>query len=263
MRWLRVWALAPLFFACRPSNPVFPASIGHIRRVVILGNSILYSGPSAGLGWEHSWGMAASAKEKDFVHLLMKDIRSRDSSVNISIRNIADFELRYRAFDLSELDSMRGADLYIFKIAENVPDTATDFIAWYQRMIRYLDTGNAVKVVMDGFWKNPVNPKLGAYAESHHFPFIHLTDLSREQGMEAGGQYKNKGVSLHPSDQGMQAIESRIWDYIQVYFRRRDRLLEKKQTSFRQNSYFVTLCDVLPPYCSWESSFLTGTVTSY
>jgi hypothetical protein len=39
--------------------------------------------------------------------------------------------------------------------------------------------------------------------------------------MEARGLFKNYGVSVHPSDKGMQAIEKRIWDYVQVYFLKR------------------------------------------
>lgn len=218
MHWSCKIALLSFFCACRPSNPVFPSHIGHIRRVVILGNSILYSPPASQLGWEHDWGMAASASDKDFVHLLIRDIHSKDTTVHIAIRNISDFERGYRDFDLAKLDSLRGADLYIYKIAENVPDTATDFISSYDRLIRYLDTRKAVNLVMDGFWKNPVNPALRDYAGSHRLPFIHLSDLSGREGMEARGMFKNKGVGFHPSDQGMQAIETRIWGYIRIYF---------------------------------------------
>ena len=208
-----------LFFsACRRNNPVDPAKIGHIHRVVVLGNSIVSSAPAPQLGWEYSWGMAASARDKDFVHLLMKDIHSRDTTVDIAWKNVAGFERRYRTYHFSELDSLKGADLYIVKLAENVLDTATDFIPYYDSLLHYLDTRGAVKVIMDGFWKNPVNKKLDSYAGSHHLPFIYISDLSGDKSMEAGDHYKNYGVSVHPSDKGMQAIEKRIWDYVQVYF---------------------------------------------
>ncbi len=218
MRPLSFFLLLLFFSACRRSNPVNPAKIGHIHRVVILGNSIVFSGPAPELGWEYAWGMAASARDKDFVHLLMKDIHSRDTAVDIVYKNIAGFERGYRHYHPGELDSLRGADLYIIKLAENVPDTATGFIPCYDSLLTYLDTRGGIKVIMDGFWKNPVNGKLEDYAASHQYPFIHISDLSGDNSMEARGLFKNYGVSVHPSDKGMQTIEKRIWDYVRAYY---------------------------------------------
>jgi hypothetical protein len=218
MRLRSLFFLLVFFSACHRQNPVDQAKIGHLYRVVILGNSIVFSGPAPELGWEYSWGMAASAREKDFVHLLIKDIHSRDSSVNIAYQNIAGFEREYRHYHFEQLDSLRGADLYIIKLAENVPDTATDFIPYYNSLLTYLDIHGGIKVIMDGFWKNPVNEKLEDYAASHRYPFIHISDLSGDNSMEARGLFKNYGVSVHPSDKGMQAIEKRIWDYVRAYY---------------------------------------------
>jgi hypothetical protein len=221
MRLLSLFFLLLFFSACRRSNPIDPAKIGHVHRVVILGNSIVFSGPNRELGWEYSWGMAASGKDKDFVHLLIKDIHSRDTAVDIVYRNISGFERGYRHYQLGQLDSLRGADLYILKLAENVPDTATGFIPSYDSLLNHLNTRGGIKVIMDGFWKNPVNEKLDDYAGSHRLPFIRISDLSGDKSMEARGLFKNYGVSVHPSDKGMQAIEKRIWDYVQVYFLKR------------------------------------------
>ena len=41
------------------------------KRILVVGNSITRHGPNAEIGWgNRDWGMAASAPEKDFVHLL-------------------------------------------------------------------------------------------------------------------------------------------------------------------------------------------------
>jgi hypothetical protein len=210
-------SLVLLLFSCH--HPiVYPAKIGHIRRVVILGNSIVQQPPLAAIGWNHNWGMAASAMDKDFVHLLIKDIHAKRPDVIVRFMNISGFERGYRFYDLTRLDSLRGADLYIFKLAENVADTATSFIAYYDNLIRYLDNQNGINIIVDGFWENPINGKLKDYAADYRLPFIRNSGLSGDKSMMAAGMYKNYGVSVHPSDKGMQAIEKRIWDYLQIYF---------------------------------------------
>ena len=40
-------------------------------KVLIYGNSIALHGPLAKIGWTNNWGMAASAPEKDFAHLVV------------------------------------------------------------------------------------------------------------------------------------------------------------------------------------------------
>ena len=41
-------------------------------RVLFVGNSITLHGPRPQIGWTNNWGMAATARDKDYVHLLQK-----------------------------------------------------------------------------------------------------------------------------------------------------------------------------------------------
>ena len=45
-----------------------------INRMLFLGNSITLHGPAPQIGWTGNWGLAASAIEKDYVHLLLKRV---------------------------------------------------------------------------------------------------------------------------------------------------------------------------------------------
>ena len=217
--------LSCLFYACRNEikNEVDQSRVGKIKSVLILGNSIVQHGPRPEIGWNHNWGMAASAMDSDFVHRLISAIRHADATVKVRFTNIAGFETHYTSFDLAQLDSLKDPDLLIMRIGENVNGEMvrdSNFIYYYDSLINYLDPQHhAVRLIVDGFLQNPsVNKLVCQYAVDHKFPFISITDLSADSTNTAKGKFSNLGVALHPSDKGMRMIEERIWMYIRNYF---------------------------------------------
>jgi hypothetical protein len=196
-------------------KPLDSVMIRNIRTVVILGNSIVRYGPDPGIGWSGDWGLAASKKESDFVHILIQNLRSKDHNITVRFRSIANFEADFLSFPMNTVDSLRNADLIVMKIGENVNAGGAhydQFITHYDRLIRYLDPSNkAVKLIVDGFWDHKeVNSDIRNYALFKKYPLISITDLSSISG--------NKGLAGHPNDQGMRLIADRLWNYISHYF---------------------------------------------
>jgi len=218
MRRISLLIFTLYLFACNQPNPIINAKVGKIQKVVILGNSIVQHAPLPSIGWEHDWGMAASALDSDFVHLLIKSIKDKSPGTSIEFKNIAAFEREFKTYDLQQLDLLKGADLYIFRISENVPEGAIDFIEYYERLINYLNTSNAVVVIVDGFWNKALNMEIRKWAYREKYAFILNSDLQKDETNTAKGLYADPGICSHPSDKGMLAIKERIWDYIKGYF---------------------------------------------
>ncbi|SDD71550.1 SGNH/GDSL hydrolase family protein [Niabella drilacis] len=194
-----------------------------IQRVVILGNSIVAHPPSEKIGWLHDWGMAASCRECDFVHLLKKDIQQKAPGATVVWGSIAAYENNYNTYDLSQVARYKDADLLIIKISENVKYEAgmeAGFIESFDKLVKALTPLNKTKIVIaEGFWPTPVNAMLRKYAQAHSLPHVPIEDLfANDKTNAAIGQFENEGVANHPSDKGMKNISDRIWNVIKNDF---------------------------------------------
>lgn len=192
-------------------KPIDSLIINNVKKIVILGNSIVHYNPSQALGWNGDWGMAASSADKDFVHILIKRFQKVDTTISVQYKNIAEFEFSYTYFPFNKLDSFCNKDLIIMKIGENVNAYNANyplFIGKYNQLIHYLDSNNkAVKIIVDGFWENEkVNNDIRNYARNKNFGLVSITNISHPPS--------NKGFADHPNDIGMQLIADRIWNYI-------------------------------------------------
>ncbi|WP_344980530.1 glycoside hydrolase family 99-like domain-containing protein [Compostibacter hankyongensis] len=200
-------------------------NIRDVRNVLILGNSITRHAPSPGLGWFGDWGMAASEKEKDYVHDLIRRFKEVNPSVHFHIKTIVDFERSYWNYDFSALDSlaMIKPDLIILHIGENVPSKKLGekpFGPYYGKLLHFFISGNTdVKIICtSSFWsweqQQKISDIIEREAHKENCFFVRIDQLSSDSSAMAIGKFKNHGVAIHPSDAGMKAMADLIWQKI-------------------------------------------------
>jgi lysophospholipase L1-like esterase len=188
-------------------------------RILFLGNSITRHGPAAEIGWSGDWGMAASARENDYVHVLVRAIAgTTGSQPEFLAENIADFE---RQWDSCEpRDRLRAglafhADIVVVAIGENVPALADEesregFGKSLSRLLGVLkESGHPGLFVRSTFWPDPVKDAVMRQAAAAvGGAFVDISGLSRDESNYARSErtHAHDGVAAHPGDRGMQAI---------------------------------------------------------
>ncbi len=203
-----------------------PAKAG--RRVLFLGNSITRHPPKEDIGWMPNWGMAATTREQDYVHVLLRRMTAAAGGTPpvARIENIVDFEQEYALRDFTarfaELAAFRP-DTVILAIGENVAALATE-----QDQARFRD---AVTALLAHVMKN-TSPKL--YVRSCFWPDPAKDAVLRQACADAGGtfvdisrigadeknyarserRFAHDGVAAHPGDAGMAAIADALWTAI-------------------------------------------------
>lgn len=185
-------------------------------KIVFIGNSITLHGASQKIGWLHEWGMAASAAEKDFVHIVTRGLEERSGrKADVRVRNLARFERNFATYDYDlDKDLIAFApDYLIVALGENVAHLATQeerlaYYAAFKRLLEgFLKARPGMKAIVRGvFWPSPWKDELMARAASElSIPFV-KADIATDESMMALGLFEHKGVQRHPGDKGMAEI---------------------------------------------------------
>ena len=196
-------------------------------KIMFLGNSITLHGPSPRIGWLGNWGMAASAKEKDFVHIVTSRIEEiTGTTPEAKILNVARFERQYATYDVEGKlrDALEfSADLVIVAIGENVPglkseEAKTQFKDGVMKLLRGLKKGQHPTIVVRScFWPNSAKDQILRQAcQEVDGIFVDIGSLSKDERNYARSEreFEHRGVAAHPGDRGMQAIADAILDAI-------------------------------------------------
>jgi hypothetical protein len=204
--------------------------VGHLRvgKVLFLGNSITLHGPAPKIGWEGNWGMAATAEDKDFVHLLLSRIaKATGGKPKVKISNIADFERQLDGYKLKEglkKELAFEADLVIVAIGENVSaldsdDAKEKFKAAFTSLLSELmQHGEPKLFVRSCFWADPVkDASMKQACEDAGGIYVDNSTLGSEETNYARAERKieHAGVGAHPGDKGMKAIADALWSAIE------------------------------------------------
>lgn len=204
-------------------------------KVLILGNSIVHHGSSPSIGWYGEWGMAASAIENDFVHILIRNLRDYKHSqislwfhsewpeqpyknLDYRILNIAYWEQNF-SYDFSAEPLLDyKPDILIVRLGENVNEEYAKKNNYEANLIKLIDSfkSKSSKVIVTGnFWpssyKDEIQEKV---ATNNGYKFIDMTDLAIDERNKAIGKFENGGVAAHPSDFGMKNISEKIFKQI-------------------------------------------------
>jgi hypothetical protein len=187
-------------------------------RILFLGNSITLHGPLPAIGWTGNWGMAASAEEKDYVHVLAASIaRLTGSKPELRVANIADFE---RQFDRFDLDSFKEhlafrPDIIVVAIGENVSALTTEQArATYKDrfgklLARLKENGQPAIYVRSCFWPDKTKDDIMQQCcKAAGSVFVDIGHLGRDASNQARSERSiaHGGVAGHPGDKGMKAI---------------------------------------------------------
>jgi len=196
------------------------------EKLLFLGNSITKHGPAEAIGWTGNWGMAASAEEKDYVHLVVQALSGPAGSGAAVPKfrpvNIAGFERQYATYPIEK--NLRehidfAPDLIILAIGENVPaldskESETQFHAAVVSLLKaFQKKGNPTIVVRSCFWPSAKkDAALKRAASDVGATFVDIGRLAKDEANYARSEreIKHAGVAAHPGDRGMKAIADAI-----------------------------------------------------
>lgn len=204
-----------------PDLPKRPAGSLALKadRILFLGNSITFHGPSQAVDWAGNWGMAASAAENDYVHLVTNAIAERTGrKPEMLAANVADFERNFGTYDIdSKLKEPLAfkPDIVVVAIGENVPPLSSEeskaqFKASFLNLLKALKHSGEPKLfVRSCFWADTAKDEIMREdCETVGGVFVDLGGLDKDESNYARSErsYKHEGVAAHPGDKGMKAI---------------------------------------------------------
>lgn len=190
---------------------------GH-PRILFIGNSITRHGVLESIGWYNDFGMAASSKDKDYVHLVKAKALEKYPETSVCICQASEWERGYYTegwtYDRFAAAREYSADYIVFRLIENIPREDFDhglFAKSVRDFLAYVNPDGKAKIIITtGFWRHPGDTDLIRIAEEDGYALADLGVLGDNDEMKALGLFEHEGVANHPGDKGMAAIAENI-----------------------------------------------------
>ena len=189
-------------------------------KVLIYGNSIALHGPKPDIGWTNNWGMAASAPEKDFAHLVIAGLEGKlGRKADYRIRNLAALErnITTNVATVAELaaDAAWKPDYVVIAIGENVQNISKTNVSSYRGFLSDVARPFAMcgsRIVMRSpFWRNPIKAECTRKAAADvGAAYVDASTLGSKNENKAKGLFWHEGVAGHPGDLGMRRLADLI-----------------------------------------------------
>ena len=207
------------------------------------GNSIQRHGVSTGIGWKGNWGMAASSKDKDYVHRIMYYLESKygkgtvehkygiapnnfETAIPTSEKN-ADFSRYAKSFAKSV--SEYGADIVTLQFGEN--GGAADKYVYANAMTQVIKeiqqtSPDTIIVISTPFWSGnaagkTIGTKMAAQECGIRVALVNElgTGTNARENMAWDSEFVMDaidGVKDHPGDTGMENIAKMFFEQINI-----------------------------------------------
>lgn len=212
-------------------------NIGTVSRWVAFGNSITRHGITP--YWWGEWGMAATGKAQDYIHVLNSFLENKFKKViAVETVNIGPWELNFSGYDKNLITPyLTGAeDLIVLRLGENVPDNDNTYAVYEKELTDLLKfikgkSAKATIVITGNFWTNSkkdvVQKKV---ADQNNCIWVPLKQLDLPENKStlstqvfgadnkwhliSEGGSAAQGVANHPNDKGMYNIAEAIYKSI-------------------------------------------------
>lgn len=216
-------------------------------KILIIGNSLTRHGVLEEIGWFHEHGMAASSKEKDYVHILFRKLEKLFPNKKIHLRMATGvgFERNVIAYNFDDIDKIKkdfNPNFIIFQLSENIPSNINleVFKAKYIEYInRFKKQTDAITLCTTPFFLNTEKSTIikKVCVETNSF-LIDLSSLvlSDKQNYAKDDEnypgvkttWKVAGIGMHPGDYGMKNIAELMFITINAVSRMNVKLRAKK-----------------------------------
>lgn len=197
----------------------FEGSANGSPKIMFVGNSITRHAPLAEIGWHNNWGMAASAKENDYVHKIISAVTKKHPNASFCIVQASVWERSYTEKRFDEWFGDVNAfcpDIIFCAISGNIEPSLFDKDAYIENinaLLTYLAGENKdVKIFHTSsfFGNTKKNEAIEEYTKKFGATYVPISDIKDDESNLAIGLFEHKGIQVHPGDKGMAELANRF-----------------------------------------------------